>query len=201
MNASARAGKWVSLAMGGLLPATLVWAAPPAKEPAKQPAAAAPAPSKEAAKPAPPETPIATIQDGMTVQLDYTLTVDGAVVDSSQGRGPISYVQGHKQIVAGLERQLAGLHIGDARDVIVKPEDGYGQIDPKAFAEVPKTQLPPDVVPAVGLVLHGKSQDGHPFRATVSKVDKDNVTLDLNHPLAGKTLHFAVKVVNISAAQ
>ena len=139
------------------------------------------------------------IQDGRTVKIDYTLTVDGAVVDSSDGRGPLSYVQGQGQIIPGLERQLVGLHVGDAKEVTVSPDEGYGQMNPKAVREVPKTQLPADLTLAVGMVLRGTNKEGSPFRARIQKVEPETVTLDLNHPLAGKTLQFKVKVVSVSA--
>lgn len=139
-----------------------------------------------------------TVEAGKTVQLDYKLTVDGQVVDSSEGRGPLSYVHGQGQIIPGLERELAGLHVGDAKDVTVTPEDGYGVVDPQAFVEVPRTELPKDVAPEVGMMLQGRSNDGKPFQARIAEVKDENVKLDLNHPLAGKTLSFNVKVVEIS---
>ena len=118
------------------------------------------------------------IQDGRTVKIDYTLTVDGAVVDSSDGRGPLSYVQGQGQIIPGLERQLVGLHVGEAKEVTVSPDEGYGQMDPKAVMEVPKTQLPADLTPAVGMVLRGTNKEGNPFRARIQKVEPETVMLD-----------------------
>ena len=142
-----------------------------------------------------------TVQDGTTVQLDYTLTVDGKVVDSSKGRTPLSYVQGQGQLVPGLEKQLVGLKAGDTRSVSVTPEEGYGPVDPEAFVEVSREQLPADITPEVGQALRGTGPDGRPFRATVFKVGSDKVTLDLNHPLAGKTLFFDVTVVSVSPGQ
>ena len=144
------------------------------------------------------ETPVAaTVQNGATVQMDYTLTVDGKEMDSSKGRQPLSYVHGSGQIIPGLERELTGLHVGDEKAVTVKPEDGYGVVDPKATVDLPKTQLPPDLKPEVGQVLNGTDQSGRPVRAIILEVGKDTVKLDLNHPLAGKTLNFKVKVVDI----
>ena len=142
-----------------------------------------------------------TVQDGMTVQIDYTLTVDGEVVDSSVGRGPLRYVHGQGQIIPGLERQLTGLGVGDAGRVTVSPEEGYGSVDPEAFVEVSKEQLPPDMTPEVGQMLQGTDRNGRPFRAKIHEVGEDAVILDLNHPLAGKTLLFDVKVVEVSTAQ
>ena len=140
-----------------------------------------------------------TVQDGMTVTIDYTLTVDGKVVDTSEGREPLSYVQGQGQIIPGLEHRLAGMSAGQSASVAVSPEEGYGPVDPEGFVQVPKTQLPPDLSPAVGVMLRGTSPDGQPFRATISGVGAESVTLNLNHPLAGKTLQFDVKVVEVTA--
>lgn len=141
---------------------------------------------------------VLSIQEGSIVQINYTLTVDGEVVDSSEDREPLSYTQGQDQIIPGLEKELIGLNVGDEKSVIVGPEEGYGTVDPKAFIEVPKDRLSPDVAPAIGMVLRGNDKDGQPFRATLSKIDDDSVTLDLNHPLAGKILNFQVKVVDIT---
>ncbi len=143
----------------------------------------------------------ATVQSGVTVALDYKLTVDGKVIDSSEGGQPLSYVQGQGQIIPGLEKQMAGLKVGDMANVTVKPAEGYGEVDPKAFIEIPKEQLGPNVVPQVGMMLRGATKDGRPFQAKIDKVADKTVTLDLNHPLAGKTLLFAVKVVDIKAKQ
>ncbi len=126
------------------------------------------------------------------------LTVDGKVVDSSEGQKPLHYIHGKGQMIPGLEHQLAGLHVGDSKDVTVKPEDGYGPVDPSAIIEVQKTQLPPDVKPEVGMVLRGANADGHSFRAIIKEVKAQTVVLNLNHILAGKTLSFKVKIVGIT---
>ena len=142
----------------------------------------------------------APVENEMTVKLEYTLTVDGQVVDSSEGRTPLSYVQGSGQVIPGLEKQLSGMHAGESKAVTVKPEEGYGAVDPQAVVTVRKDHLPPDLVPEVGMMLRGTGRDGQPFRARIQQVAGDNVTLDLNHPLAGKTLEFKVKVVEVSKA-
>lgn len=149
--------------------------------------------AEEAAVPAAP-----AIQDNMDVGLEYTLTVDGAVVDSTDGKDPFHYIQGRKQVIPGLERQLAGLHAGDAKDVTVKPAEGYGEVDRAAFVEVAKTQLPNGVAPTVGMVLRGVNPDGQSFQAKISEMKDQSVVLDLNHPLAGKTLNFKVRVVSVA---
>jgi len=139
-----------------------------------------------------------TIQEGATVQIEYTLTVEGEQVDSSQVRGvPLSYVHGQGQLISGLEARLQGLSIGDERDFTISPEEGYGSVDPAAFVDVPRGQLPPDVAPEVGMTLRGQSAEGRPFAATVSKIEGESVTLDLNHPLAGKTLEMNIEVIDV----
>lgn len=142
----------------------------------------------------------AAVKENMDVGFEYTLTVDGAVVDSTDGKTPFHYVHGQHQIVPGLERELTGLHVGDTKDVTIKPEDGYGQLDPAAVVEVEKTQLPADVTPAAGMVLRGMSPEGKSFRAKINEVKDKSVILDLNHPLAGKTLNFKIKITDIKPA-
>lgn len=140
-----------------------------------------------------------TIQNGSTVSIDYTLTVDGKVVDSSQGRGPLKYVQGGGQIIPGLEHALAGLAPGDKKQVTVNPEDGYGAVNPEALIKVAKAQVPAEA--QVGQTLRGTNRDGKPFIARVQSIEADMVTLDFNHPLAGKTLRFDISVVDVSPTQ
>lgn len=138
------------------------------------------------------------VGDKMTVQFEYTLTVDGAVVDTSNGRAPLQYVHGQNQIIPGLERALAGLRVGDSKEVTVSPDDGYGPVDPNAFIEVSRKELPQNIAPEVGMVLSGTDPTGQPLRAKIAKVDPETVKLDLNHPLAGKTLYFKIKIVEIT---
>ena len=138
-----------------------------------------------------------TIHNDMDVGIEYVLTVDGVVVDSTEGKAPFHYIHGRQELVPGLERQLEGMRIGESKEVTVNPADGYGEVDRSAFVEVPKTQLPDGVTPAVGMVLRGVNPDGQSFQATISDVKDQIVVLDLNHRLAGKILNFKVKVVEI----
>ena len=149
--------------------------------------------AEEAARPT-------AVQENMDVGLDYTLTVEGKVVDSTDGKSPLHYIHGRGQIIPGLERQLVGLHVGDSKEVTVDPKDGYGPLDPAAIVEVKKDQLPKDITPSAGMVLRGVNPDGRSFRASVKAVKDTTVLLDLNHPLAGKTLVFKVKITDIKPA-
>jgi FKBP-type peptidyl-prolyl cis-trans isomerase SlyD len=83
-----------------------------------------------------------TVQDGLVVSMDYKLTVDGEVLDSSDEAGPLQFLAGYGNIIPGLENEMMGMKIGDSKDVVVKPEDGYGEFDEEAFMDVPRTEFP-----------------------------------------------------------
>ena len=136
------------------------------------------------------------IKEGSKVAIDYTLLVDDSVADSSKGRGPLEYVQGAGQIIAGLEKSLAGLKAGDKKSVDVAAKEAYGEINPSARRAVPRLQIQNSDKLRVGDMV-GASSDGHHFRAVVSRIDDKEVELDFNHPLAGKNLHFEVEIISV----
>ena len=138
------------------------------------------------------------IEAGKKVKFDYVLTVDGNKVDSSEKTGPLEYVHGEKKIIPGLEKQMQGLKVGDKRNFIVFPEEGYGRIDPEAFKEYPKSSLPPEIEPKVGQVLGVKDQEGNKYPVVISEVKDETIVLNFNHPLAGKTLNFDITIVEIN---
>jgi FKBP-type peptidyl-prolyl cis-trans isomerase SlyD len=139
----------------------------------------------------------AVVRSGSTVTFDYTLTDDdGKVIDSSKDKQPMSYTQGKGEIIPGLEKELAGMAVGAEKKVKVKPEEAYGPIDPKAFQEVPKEKLPPEAL-KVGTVLMAQGPQGQGIPVRVQEIKKDTVVMDFNHPLAGKTLSFDVKITDI----
>jgi FKBP-type peptidyl-prolyl cis-trans isomerase 2 len=152
--------------------------------------------SAQTAAPPPPTTAVPTIKEGSRVQLEYTLTDStGAVLDSNKGGEPFSYVHGQKQIVPGLESALVGKRAGDVAKVTVKPEDAYGKVDPKAEIEVGRERVPPDI--KVGSELTGRDGNGGTRAVRVKEIKEKSVVLDLNHPLAGKTLVFDVRVLSV----
>ena len=141
-----------------------------------------------------------TVQPGYEVLFDYTLTDDsGKVVDTSKGKEPMHYVHGKGQIIPGLEKELAGMAVGAEKKVTVKPEDGYGPVDPRAFQEIPKDKLPPEAL-KVGTMLMAQAPGGQGVPVRVHEVKDSSVVMDFNHPLAGKTLSFDVKITDIKAA-
>jgi FKBP-type peptidyl-prolyl cis-trans isomerase SlyD len=136
-----------------------------------------------------------TVQDGLVVSMEYTLTVDGEVLDSSAGAGPLLFLAGYDNIVPGLEQEMIGMKIGESKDVVVSPEDGYGEFDDEAFMEVPRSEFPNDMPLEEGLELHVSDEDGQEQMAFIESFTDDSVRLDFNHPLAGAELHFNVKVI------
>jgi FKBP-type peptidyl-prolyl cis-trans isomerase SlyD len=140
-----------------------------------------------------------TVQPGAEVSFDYTLTDDsGTIVDSSKGKTPMHYVHGTGQIIPGLERELAGMTVGGEKKVTVKPEEAYGPIDPQAFQEIPKEKLPAEAL-KVGTMLMAQAPTGQGVPVRVHEVKESTVVMDFNHPLAGKTLSFDVKITGIKA--
>ena len=137
------------------------------------------------------------IKPGSNVKLHYTLTVDAMVVDSSEGGEPLTYVHGEGQIVPGLEEQLAGLSAGESKAAVVVPDKGFGPRNAEAVHSVPRTAFQEAGDLKVGDKVTGQAQ-GRDFQARVTAVDTESITLDLNHPLAGKTLHFAIDIVEVA---
>lgn len=141
-----------------------------------------------------------TVVDDVVVSINYTLTVDGQVIDASEENDPLVYLQGYQNIIPGLEREMAGMKIGESKEVTVQPRDGYGDIDPDALIEVPRTEFPKDFEVKPGVDLQLQNQDGELLNAVIVAVTPDMVKLDLNHPLAGKELLFRVTVVDLRPA-
>lgn len=140
------------------------------------------------------------ISDGQVVAMEYTLKVDGNVTDSSDGRAPLEFVHGAGNIIPGLEREMTGMAVGESKEVVVAAVDAYGEEDETAFMDVPRDQFPEEIPMKVGTELQVQNKDGQPMYARVELVGDKSIRLDFNHPLAGKELHFSVKVVDIREA-
>jgi FKBP-type peptidyl-prolyl cis-trans isomerase 2 len=138
------------------------------------------------------------IEKGKKISFEYTLTVDGEVVDTSEGQQPLEYTHGDDSILPGLTSRMEGMEVGEERKIEVPAEEGYGMVNPEAFQETPKEQLPPDVEPKVGTILQAQRQDGSAFPVKITEVKESTVVIDCNHPLAGKTLTFDIKIVSIA---
>ena len=136
------------------------------------------------------------IQNGKKVKIEYTLFVGGEVFDTSKGGEPLEYHHGSGQIIPGLEHALEGLKPGDEKKVHVGPEDAYGPIHPQAILQVPREQIQ-DAVVEVGMVLSARNAEGQAMQGVVREVTESTVTVDFNHPLAGKELYFEITIIDV----
>jgi len=139
------------------------------------------------------------IADKLYVAIDYTLTLDsGEEIDKSAAGEPLGFIAGSGQIIPGLENALMGMKVGDSSRIVVEPEDAYGTVSDDLFQDIPMDQFPEDVEIEPGMTFEAHGPHG-PVMISVSKVNTgdDTVTVDLNHPLAGKTLCFEVNVVEV----
>ena len=129
------------------------------------------------------------------VAIHYTLTDDdGKVIDSSAGKDPLNYIQGQGMIVVGLEKAMLGKEVGDKLNVDVIPSEGYGEYNEELVRPIPKTAIQAEKIEP-GMTFYANTPAG-PIPLTVSRVEDENVIIDMNHELAGKTLHFAIEVVS-----
>jgi len=139
------------------------------------------------------------IANGMMVSLQYTLFgEDGKMIESNKGKEPVKFVQGQPTgMPQGLERELVGMKVGQEKHV--KLENAYGSINPRAFVEIPKSQIPPNEMKQikVGSMVPLTAPNGETIAAPVSEIKEKAIVVDLNHPMAGKTLVFDVKVLDI----
>lgn len=135
------------------------------------------------------------VENGVVVSMEYTLHVDGELLDSSEGHGPLQYLAGHGNIVPGLEDAMIGMQIDESKDVVVAPADGYGELDESAFLDVPKGQFPKDMALEEDMELTVRDESGEGRYARIETIEGETVRLNFNHPLAGEELHFNVKVV------
>lgn len=138
------------------------------------------------------------VSDGMVVCLDYTLRLDdGEIVDTSENREPIEFVQGQRQIVPGLEQELYGMGVGEEKSVVVQPSEGYGERDPEANQVVPRDAFQEGVELEPGMPIQVSDGSGRTATAFVAEINDESVKLDFNHPLAGETLHFDVEIADV----
>jgi len=137
------------------------------------------------------------IQDGSTVSIEYTLTLeDGTTADTNVGGQPLVFVQGQQEILPALEVKLFGMKADETRDVVLTAEEGYGPVHEEGFQTVP-LEIIPEEARNVGARLVGQGPQGEPLHAVVTEINEDSAVVNLNHPLAGESLHFKIKVLSI----
>lgn len=140
-------------------------------------------------------------KSGDTVKIHYTGTLDdGTEFDSSAGRDPLEFELGGGQVIPGFDKAVDSMTVGESKSVRIEPEDAYGHRHDQLVGVVPKTALPEDLTPEIGMALQSQSEDGQVMHVTVIEVTDENITVDGNHPLAGQALSFVIELVEINAA-
>ncbi|GGL88737.1 peptidyl-prolyl cis-trans isomerase [Deinococcus aerolatus] len=138
------------------------------------------------------------IAQDKVVDLEYTLTVNGEIVDQSEPGEPLTYLHGHSNIIPGLEKALEGKAAGERMQVTVQPEDGYGERDETNTEELAREDFEDDI--EIGETYYAQAEDGSVIPFTVMDVNGDTVKVDFNPPLAGMVLNFDVTVVDVRDA-
>lgn len=144
---------------------------------------------------------MATAAQGDEVKVHYVGTFDdGSEFDSSTGGEPLAFTIGASQVIPGFEKAVEGMEPGDKKQIRIEAADAYGDYDADQLVTVERELLPEDLDLEVGMQLQAETEDGLPLVVTVSAIDGDKITLDGNHPMAGKALNFALELVEIGAA-
>lgn len=139
---------------------------------------------------------INTIEKNIVVTMEYSLEVNGQEVDN----GPIQFIQGHGNIIKGLEAEVEGMKLGEEKEVLVRAEDAYGSYDPEMEFDVSLSSFPEDFEIKLGQPMRIQDGEGHIFTGVAVAISDETVKLNLNHPLAGKDLLFKTKVVELRQA-
>jgi peptidylprolyl isomerase len=137
-------------------------------------------------------------KQGNSVKVHYTGKLDdGTVFDSSVGREPLDFTVGAGQLIAGFDEAVVGMAVGEKKTVRIAAEQAYGTHNPEMTLQVPRSDLPADIQPELGMQLEASQEGGHSMVVTVVEVSDESVTFDANHPLAGKALTFEIEVVEL----
>ena len=140
------------------------------------------------------------VENDMFVSVDYTGTLEsGEVFDTTDGKEAMEIQIGAGQLIQGFEEALMGMTLNEKKTFTLEPEAAYGGRDETLVHDFPRSQIPSDMDPRVGQMLALSTPEGKQLPAWVSSVDAENITIDLNHPLAGQSLTFEIEVVGISA--
>lgn len=140
------------------------------------------------------------IKQGSKVKIEYEGKFEnGKVFDTTKGKGPFEFTVGEKKIIPGFEKKIIGMEKGQTKNITLKPEEAYGEVNEKLFVEIPKEVLATkgiDAKPGMRVKMEPKDPKYPPRVATIKKVSDKTIILDLNHPLAGKTLIFDIKIID-----
>ncbi len=139
-------------------------------------------------------------KSGDNVKIHYTGTLeDGTEFDSSAGREPLPFELGSGQVIPGFDKAVDGMAVGETKTVTIAPADAYGERHEQIVQQVPKSALPDDMTVEIGMQLQSQSEDGQVMSFVVTEIADDTITVDGNHPLAGKALTFEIELVEIGS--
>lgn len=140
-----------------------------------------------------------TVKKGSKVKVDYVGSFDdGTVFDKSEGREPLEFEAGSGRVIKGFDDAVIGMKKGEEKKIKIESKDAYGDVNPELVKKIPKSALPKEPEPKVGMMLAIGTPDGQQIPAKITEVSAEDITVDLNHPLAGKTLNFLIKLVDFS---
>jgi len=140
-----------------------------------------------------------TVDNGKFVSVAYTGTLqDGEVFDTSQGRQPLEVQVGAGQLIEGFEKALLGMALNEKKVFTLAPNEAYGERDEDLTRDFDRNEIPQKMKPEVGMTVGLNTPDGRQVPAQIVSVDEEKVTVDMNHPMAGKSLTFDIEVVGIS---
>jgi peptidylprolyl isomerase len=142
-----------------------------------------------------PTTP--QVKNGNTVQVNYTGKLsDGTIFDSSSGRTPLEFTLGSGKLIPGFEKAVLGMKVGEKKTIIIPADQAYGPYHKEMALEIPRSDLK-GITPQIGMQLQSTQKDGSVIVATIAKITETTVTVDANHPLAGKDLTFEIELLKI----
>lgn len=138
------------------------------------------------------------VTKGNKVSVEYTGSFDdGTVFDMSQGREPIQFVAGEGHVIKGFDDAVVGMKKGEVKKITITPQEGYGARDEKLQQQVPRSVFPQEMKLEKGMGFSFKTPQGQVIHATITDASQEQVTVDMNHPLAGRSLVFELKVVDV----
>ena len=139
------------------------------------------------------------IKKGDNIAVHYTGTfTDGEIFDSSRGRETLNFTVGAGQMIQGFDQAVQGMKKGETTEITLSPAEAYGERNDELIFAMPRTNFPADLELKVGMQLQLTDQQGQPIPATVAEISDDNVQMDVNHPMAGKTLNFEIEIMAIN---
>jgi peptidylprolyl isomerase len=139
-----------------------------------------------------------SVQEGNKIKVNYVGTFDdGEVFDSSEGRDPLEFTVGQGEVIKGFDAAVIGMVQGEEKKIHIPAAEAYGERHLELIKQIPRTMVPPGQTPQPGMTIGIQTPDGRTFPGTITAVNANEITLDLNHPLAGKALNFTLTLVEI----